>query len=52
MATLREHLAVTPRRLLLAIGRAHGVRLSWEAPMFLALHSQFVVELSAIALRW
>ncbi len=32
MANLRQHLSATPRRLLLAIGRARHIRLPWEAP--------------------
>jgi hypothetical protein len=32
MATLRQYLAATPRRMLLAIAQARGVRIPWEAP--------------------
>lgn len=32
MATLYQHLAATPRRMLLAIARARSLRIPWEAP--------------------
>ncbi len=56
MATLREHLAVTPRRSLLAIGRARGVRLSWEAPKATLLAacpaSPRLVEFGLVHQQW